>query len=78
MEGTFIGSIVFEFIGVLFKWIFYYLRGKIKGNKVYKFKEVWNGRKNKNFKEELEYGVSNIVLGMVIIIVVIIIIKTLI
>ncbi len=75
MEGSFIGSIVFEFIGVLSKWIYFNSIRKLKGQNTISFSKVWNGRKNKEFHEELSYGVSNIALGMVITILIILILK---
>ena len=75
MGSSFIGSILFEFIGVLSKWIYFNSFRKLKGQNTISFKKVWNGRKNKEFHEELSYGVSNIALGMLITILTILILK---
>jgi hypothetical protein len=65
MEG-FIGSIIFEFIGVFFRWSFIAIVRKIKGQEVPGFWIIWNGRKNKTFQEHFEYGVTNIVIGVLV------------
>ncbi len=74
MEGAFIGSIIFEFIGSIFRWLYIAIVRKIKGKKVVSFKKVWDGRDNK-LQKRVGYGISNIFLGMLIILVVVILIK---
>ncbi len=66
MDGIFIGSIIFEFIGVFFRWLYFYITRKLSNKEAISFKRIWQERKNKDFKEEFEYGVSNIFLGMLI------------
>ncbi len=75
MEGAFIGSIIFEFIGVFFKWLYFSMTSLLSGKKRYSFKKVWHGRKEDNFKAEFEYGISNIALGMIMTLVIILLMK---
>lgn len=75
MEGAFIGSIVFEFVGVFFRWLYIAFIRKLKGKKVVSFGKVWKGRDNDDFSEDFEYGVSNIFLGMTVTIAIILILK---
>lgn len=75
MNGIFIGSIIFEFIGVFFRWIYYYFIRKFRHKEPISFKRIWSGRNNMDFKEEFEYGVSNIFLGMIITILIIAVIS---
>lgn len=63
----FIGSIIFEFIGASFKWVYLAIKHKIVGKKIVGFKQVFDGKKNADFQETIEYGMSNIILGMVIV-----------
>ena len=75
MGSSFIGSIIFEFIGVFSKWIYFNLLRKLKGHNTISFNKVWNGRKNMKFHEDFLYGLSNTGLGMVITILTILILK---
>lgn len=75
MDGAFFGSIIFEAIGAFFRWIYLSVVSKIKGNKPISFKQVWEGKKNTSLQENVEYGFSNIVLGVIIVIAIIVILK---
>ena len=75
MGSSFIGSIIFEFIGVFSKWIYFNLLRKLKGQNTISFNKVWNGRENMKFHEDFLYGLSNTGLGMVITILTILILK---
>lgn len=62
----FIGSILFEFMGVLVRWalqfpLFLFSRTRIKS-----FKEVWDGPGDSKPSETLLYGFSNIMLGVLV------------
>lgn len=66
----FVGSIIFEFIGVLAKWVFYSMINILTGKKGKKsFGEIWNGRRS-NFQDTIESAWSNIGLGMLIVFIV--------
>ena len=67
MEGAFFGSIIFEAIGAFFRWIFTHVIAIVKGRKPVSFMRVWRGKKNASLQEDVEYGFSNIVIGVVIV-----------
>lgn len=73
MEGYFIGSIIFEFIGVLSRWIYVLIIKKINGEKAISFSEVWKGRASNDFARSFGYGISNVLLGMIVMIIVLLI-----
>jgi len=75
MDAPFIGSLIFEFIGVFFRWVYISIKNVIKGEKVVSFNKVWKGKKSKDFKKNIKYGMSNITLGIIIVIVIIVILK---
>jgi hypothetical protein len=75
MNGAFWGSIIFEAIGAFFRWIFLRVIARIKGGKSVTFKQVWEGRNSTSLQENVEYGFSNIVLGVTIVIGAIVILK---
>lgn len=70
MLRSFFGSIIFEAIGALIRWLYFLIRGK-KMN----FSDVWNGRESMDFEESTHYGFSNIILGIGFVFLVIIILK---
>lgn len=66
----FYGSYIFEFFGVLFKWLLQFPIYLFKRIKIKSFTEIWSGPKSDNGANganELMYGVSNIFLGAVVI-----------
>lgn len=63
----FYGSYIFEFFGVLFKWLLQFPIYHFKKIKIKSFTEIWNGPKSDNGANELIYGVSNIFLGAAVI-----------
>ena len=73
MEGAFLGSIVFEFIGAFAKWVYYFFRTKINGGKAKGFMELWMGRKGAKNEELIMGGFSNIGLGMLIVLILLVI-----
>jgi hypothetical protein len=75
MGGAFFGSIIFEAIGAFFRWIFLRVVGVIKGGKPVSFKQVWDGKKDTSFQENVEHGFSNIALGVIIVIGAIVVLK---
>ena len=66
----FIGSIILEFIGASIRWIFLLIKSRMTGKKVISFKEIFDGKKRSSFKESVEHGMSNIILGFVVIFIV--------
>jgi hypothetical protein len=74
MEGGFFGSIIFEAFGAFFRWLYVSILNKLRGRKSSSFKEVWEGKKTA-FQGSIEYGFSNIILGVIIVMAVILIIK---
>lgn len=67
MFDSIIGSIIFEFIGAFAKWLSYALINKIKGKKIIAFREIWSGRKDTQHSDLLMQGVSNIFLGIIVV-----------
>jgi hypothetical protein len=63
----FVGSYLFEFIGVLFKWLLQYPLSLIFKIKIKSFKEIWDGPENSEASNTLLYGFSNILVGALII-----------
>lgn len=59
------GSVVFEFIGAFFKWLYFAVYSAIKGRRAVSFKQIWEGDRT-DFQERIEYGISNLVLGIAI------------
>lgn len=70
MFESFVGSIFFEFVGVLTKWIFYYFGSLFKGEEPRSFLSVWEGIKNKKKVDGdvtfIMDGISNILLGIIV------------
>ena len=64
---SFVGSILFEVIGALFRWVYYSALTSIKGRKQISFGEVLKGKKGLKDLDRMLYGVSNIALGMLIV-----------
>lgn len=62
----FIGSYLFEFVGVLFKWLIQYPLSIIKPKKIKSFKEIWNGE-DQELNDMFLHGISNVFLGVIII-----------
>lgn len=66
---SFVGSIIFEVIGAFFRWLYYSLLTSIKGRKQISFREILRGKKGLKDLDRMLYGVSNIALGMVVVLV---------
>lgn len=75
MDGAFFGSIIFEAIGAFFRWMYLRVLGKIRGSRPVTLKQVWEGKRNPSFQENVEHGFSNIVLGVIIVIGTIVMLK---
>lgn len=67
-EG-FVGSIFFEFIGALTRWLILFIFNLIKGKRIKSFKEIWGGRKNSSSADLILHGVTNITLGTIIVVI---------
>lgn len=68
MIDSIVGSIFFEFVGALTKWVLYASIHKIIGKKVIGFKEMWDGRKGSHKSEIIMHGFSNIILGLIVVV----------
>jgi len=75
MEGAFFGSIIFEFIGSLFRWLYLFVVYSVKGKEVLSFKRVWKGKEDGSVKDDFEYGISNIFLGILVVLSIVVIIR---
>jgi hypothetical protein len=62
----FIGSIFFEFIGAIARWIYLRTKAEFTEQGTLKFSEVYNGRRKSDDQEKVEHSFRNIILGMVI------------
>jgi hypothetical protein len=63
----FIGSYIFEFVGVLFKWVVQYPFSLFTKMRIRSFKEIWDGTESLVSSNTLMYGSSNVFLGALII-----------
>lgn len=63
----FIGSYIFAFIGVLFKWLIQFPFLLIKKRKIKSFKEIWDGSDGNEPDNYFLHGFSNTFLGAVIV-----------
>jgi len=66
-------SILLEFIGALAKWLFYAILCKIRGREIKSFVEIWNGRNNSSDAEYMMHGMSNILVGYLVLVLFIVI-----
>lgn len=66
MESIF-RSVFVEFLGVFARWGIGAITNKLRGKEIVGFWEVWNGRKESSDSELFLYGVSNILIGYVVI-----------
>ena len=66
MEGIF-GSIFFEIVGAIVKWLFNFIYSLIKGNERESFGEILKGKEDEQYHEVFMGGVSNILVGVVFI-----------
>jgi hypothetical protein len=65
----FVGSILFEVIGEFFRWLHYSILARVKRRKQISFREVLRGKKGLKDLDRMLYGVSNIGLGMIVVLV---------
>lgn len=68
MLDSIIGSLFFEWVGAFTRWSILWVVNMVKGKKQLTFKEVWDGRKNSTQSETFMYGISNIMLGTVVVV----------
>ncbi len=68
-EG-FVGSVFFEFVGALTRWLILLVVNLIRGKRAMSFKEVWGGRKDLSTSDLILHGVSNIALGTIVVVVI--------
>ncbi len=68
MIDSIIGSVFFEFIGALTKWVGYAVLHKVRGKEVISFKEMWDGKRGSQKSEFIMHGFSNIVLGLIVVV----------
>lgn len=59
----FLGSIIFEFIGASVRWLYLLAKHKMQGKGLISFGRVFDGKKDASFKENIEHGFSNTLLG---------------
>jgi hypothetical protein len=69
MEGAFFGSIIFEVTGAFTKWLFLVVRVWIKGGKPRRFKDIWSGRNRATPEDSILLGMSNVGLGMLVVVI---------
>jgi len=60
----FYGSYVFEFVGVLVRYLFQLIQWLFTKKKVKSFKELWDGPVSEDPKNSVSYGMVSIILGM--------------
>jgi len=68
MESLF-GSIVFELIGAGTKWIYFRIRNSFLGKPGPSFKAIYLGTKKRGSAEHLYDGMSNIMVGMIVVVI---------
>lgn len=68
MIDSIIGSVFFEFIGALIKWVVYAVLHKLRGKEIISLKEMWDGRKGSQKSEIIMHGFSNILLGLIVVV----------
>ena len=47
----------------------------VKGKEVLSFKRVWKGKEDGSVKDDFEYGISNIFLGILVVLSIVVIIR---
>lgn len=68
MIESIIGSLFFEFVGALTKWVVYAVHHKVRGREVISFREMWDGRKGSQKSGIIMHGFSNIILGLIVVV----------
>lgn len=68
MIESIIGSLFFEFVGALTKWVVYAVLHKARGRDIISFKQMWDGRKGSQKSEIIMHGFSNILLGLIVVV----------
>ena len=64
----FIGSYIFEFLGVLAKWVIQFPICFILKRKRKSFIEIWDGPPSVDGADNLMYGFSNVFVGVIVLI----------
>jgi len=70
---TFFGSFVLEFIGACVKWLLNFLVCKIEETEPISFEVIWKGRPDDRDMDSVLGGVSNILVGAVVLVTVLMI-----
>lgn len=60
------GSIIFEFVGAMSKWIYYLIINSILDRDRISFNEIYNGRKGLKRTEKMQNGMPNIGIGIIV------------
>lgn len=60
------GSIIFEFVGALSKWIYYLIINGILDRDRISFNEIYNGKKGLKRVEKMQNGMSNTGVGIIV------------
>lgn len=68
MIDSIIGSVFFEFVGALTKWVVYAVLHKIRRKRIISFREMWDGRKGSQNPEIILHGFSNTLLGLLVVV----------
>ena len=70
MFESFVGSIFFEFVGALTRWLILLIVNLIRGKNIKGFKEIWGGRKNLSSADLILHGMTNITLGTIVVVII--------
>lgn len=65
----FLGSIVFECIGALVRWLYFQARNGFTDDGRKSFREIWKGKKGSDSKEAIENAWLNIGIGMTLVVI---------
>ncbi len=62
-------SLIFEYLGITARWLFFFIRSKVTGKKAKSFKEVRHGDMHEP-ADVLSYGCLNIFVGLIIVVII--------
>jgi len=62
----FYGSYVFEFIGVLVRYLFQLIQWLFTKKKLKSFRELWDGPETDDPTNSISYGLTNIIIGFTV------------
>lgn len=72
----FFGSIIFEFIGVVFRYLYHMFYCAITGERLKSFKEIWNGPDSDDPINNVSYSQVSIIIGIMVLVIFILITKS--